>query len=331
MKFPRLHKSTIAVALITAAVAVLVEVPGRVVSGTLSFKSETNDIEHGWPWVYLRREVRLAGSDFDVPSARLQRLRFQGFMPPEFETLDLPMGGVPWLRAANWRFWQCVDDGRSLHREFIGGRLLADIAIVLAAVFATICAWEFRRRRRPRIFNFGIIEMLVVVAVVSGALGWLAYMKNEHARELQLAEELKSGKFQPFENACIAPLWFRSLFSDRLIPGYFWRVNELYIAGDSDFNVEACASYIAQFKYVNRAYIDRDAFGLFPMLARFKRIDTLTLSRRRTLELQLPIDEIAQLTHLRVIIVAHDPLSREHCESLAAALPNCKIKDESDW
>jgi hypothetical protein len=336
MHRPHLHKSTLVIATTAITIAILLEMPGRVVSGSLAFSTEVNEIEHGWPWVYLHRNVRLEGPDFDVPLHRRERMKIQSFLPPEFETwADLPMGGVPWLRPANWRVWQSIDDKAVPHWEFNRGNLVADVVVTLFVVAAIIAAFEFRCRRRAPLLNFGIVEMLVAVALVSGALGWVVHMKNEHRRELQLADDRRdsSGPCVPFDMDCVAPLWFRSLFGDRLIPSYFWRVSEVYIAGSPKFDLEACTRQLAQFKCATRVTIDGDAPGLCAALQYFKRIDTVFWEPRGGRPNQLPTEEIALLTHVRkLIIVDKKSFPAEQLKRLEAALPNCSIIEEwEDW
>jgi hypothetical protein len=335
MSLPRLHKSTIIIGLFAAVVAVLLEVPGRVVSGSAFIDTEVNEIEHGWPWVYLRRDVRLEGPDFDVPANRQMRWKVPSFSPPEFETwADLPMGGVPWLRPANWRFWQSIDDGGTRRRDFNVVRLLTDIAVALCLVIAIAAAWEFRRRRRPHILSFGIADMLLAVTAASTTLGWLVYMKNEHRREQQLANDLQQSSFvlMPGEEVCVAPRWYRSLCGDGLVPNFFWRPTEISIAAVPLLDIEAHARSVMQFKYDTQVAIYGRVADAYAALQGMRRLDTMYVGQIDDPQ-RLPFVEIAKLTQLRKLFIAgKDGVPPEHLIRLEAALPNCKIIDErEDW
>jgi hypothetical protein len=341
MSRPRLHKSSIVVALIAAFVAVLLEVPGRVIHGT-SWNDRTTGktdvftiFEHGWPWVYLRRATYWHYADDDVPPER----QMNGVADTRS---DLPMWSVPWLSAENWSIWQSYYHDDIAYWTLNWSRILWNVTTVLFAVVLLVVAWECRRRRRPHVFSFGLIELFVAFTVAGGVFGWGVYMKREQQRERDLIANIRS-VWSLHSEECIAPLWMRSLLGDRLVPSFLWRTTSAEVQRDDyvDHGLPHLKE-IAQLSYMTRILVYGNAkeYPPFPfaLLNSLIRLEELDLSGSYVADdesgdirfsdiTEQDVEQLIQLDGIRKIFLDTGDISPKLLARLKAGLPNCKIVD----
>jgi hypothetical protein len=310
MPRPRLHKSSFVVLALGAMTAILVEVPGRVVR-EMPWAQQTTEFQHGWPWVYLRRE-----SDFLKPNVAFLK--------------NLPRWSIPWLSAKNWEFWHAT---HKEHPSVNLWNLVADFFAALLIVAALGAAWEWRRRRRPSMWSFRTADLLAAVAIVSGVMAWLNHYRREFEREELVIEESFIGS--SWDEICVAPDWMQSLMGPRLIPEYFWRDTRVRIRVE-DFDLDKQFDEIATLQYIRSVDVvgrENDHFP-FSKLRAIKHLTFLDImgygtdGGHDTKIDETDLRELAQLQSLQKLAFGYEDgnpptmLSR-----LKSELPNCKITD----
>ncbi|HEY3393366.1 MAG TPA: hypothetical protein VGK58_11710 [Lacipirellulaceae bacterium] len=345
MPRPRLHKSSIVIALIAAFIAILIEVPGRVDYGTTRIRPTGLEVrttfDHGWPWVFLRRTTLGYYADDEVPQERRLKLHPNAFIPLGFdERTDLPMWSVPWLSAENWLFWEADMSGAPPRWEFDPIALSCNLAIALLLFAGVVAAWEFWRRRRegPLSFRFGLRAVLLCIAAAAAVLGWLTFLEREHGRETALIKRVseRSGPMEAtwYDNdyVCVAPLWLRSLVGVRFFPEYFCRASTVELKPERGEKTDLMCAEIAQLDYVTKVSIDGDPRQRFRFsaLRNLERIKTIEIWRPTILD-EPALNELAQLKQLRKIVIERiDEIAPAVIARLEAELPNCKIIGYSD-
>jgi hypothetical protein len=343
MPRPRLHTSSIVVGLIVALLLVLIEIPGRVVTG-VGGRFASKVFEHGWPWVCLRRESgeRPTAEFYASPEGRQLTLSYSPVFYPLNVRSDLPHWGIPWLNAENWRFREsdttAIPPRWALNRE----NLFWNVAIALLLLAGVIGAWELWRRRQasPLSFRFGLRGLLVCVAAAGGLLGWLTHLERDYGRETALIDRVdeRSGPMEATwydnDHVCVAPLWLRSLVGVRVFPEYFWRASAVELKPERGDKTDLMCAEIAQLDYVTKVSIDghpRHHFR-FSALRNFEQLETLEIWTHPIIEEQ-DINELAQLKQLEKIVIERiNEIAPDLLAQLGAALPDCKIIDYlDDW
>lgn len=334
MARPRLHMSSIVVGTVIALLVVLIEMPGRVVSGDIGGEPSMV-FEHGWPWAYLRREI--VERPVLVPSTTAEGPSFapcflSPFSPLDIRT-DLPRWGVPWLSAANWQFWEVDELGEPLHWRFHGGIATADFLAAAAVATIAMAAWELRRRRHPRLLCFGLSSLFVLITLASVTCGWLAYQQRESQRESQLLMDLEPYLYDGFtwdENQyqCVAPLWIQSLIGPRWLPQFSWRVSTVMVFAlpiqEHDF------LRLRELRYLNRfEFTHWEPTFRMSAVASLPHVSTLDIANCADLD-DRNYDDLAQLTQLRTLVVDKNNIPPETLSRIEDALPNCEIVDYSD-
>jgi hypothetical protein len=328
MTFPRLHKSTIVVAIIAVLLLVITGVPGRVVMWQ---PYDYSTFEHGCPFVYLRRQARLEAITFGDPIIFVFR--------KEALTTFLPMYGIPWLSTDNWKLWEAdPNDGEPL-RQFNPWCLLADVAIAMIVLSAVVAVWEFRRRRRGSLFSFSLVDMFVAVAVVCTVLGWVAHEKYACARETPSAETIWGSDdcaFSPWDETCVAPSWMRSLCGESLMPAFTWRIYRGNVNARFVHNTEELRAATSAMPYVKHVKLTGLASGdhhfRLSMLRAIPQLEDLEFEDLPSFDNQ-DINDLAQLTRLRKIIFEEkEKIDPNALSRLQTALPGCKVVDyRDDW
>ncbi len=265
MPRPRLHKSSIVVGLVIALLLVLIEIPGRVVSG-IGGTDVSKVFEHGWPWVYLRRETaeRYVPESVTTPEGLSLVPSFSPVIYPLDIRTDLPHWGIPWLNAENWRFWEADTAAVPRRWVFNPANLFWNVAIALLLLAGVVGAWELWRRRQasPLSFRFGLRGLLVAIAAASAVMGWLTYVEREDTRETALIDKVsqRSGPMEAtwfdVDHVCVAPLWHRSLVGVRVFPEFFWRASAVNIQPERGDKTELMCAEIAQLDHVTKIGIE---------------------------------------------------------------------------
>jgi hypothetical protein len=159
----QLHRSTWIVLLLAAVFFGLIVVPGQYVlyaaaGDVLGIRGLT--MEHGWPWVYLRRDVE----------------------PPSNILVDrLPHHGVPWLQSWAWSL-----EGDVL--RWSPWLLMFDL-LIIAVILALIAIGMERRHRQRRLWQVSLAEVLTLMLVAGISLGWWMTHQRAARQELQAAEK----------------------------------------------------------------------------------------------------------------------------------------------
>jgi hypothetical protein len=326
MPLPRLHKSSVVVGLIVLLLLVLISIPGRIVGG-MGGSNPSKVFEHGWPWVYLRRETK----EYDV-----------GFSYPPDPRYRLPHWGIPWLSAENCRFWEADNAAASQRWNLNTAVLLCDLAMALMVLVGAVVGWEFSRRRRAErfAFRFGLRGLLISIAAAAGFFGWLTYLQREHGRETALIDrgDRSSGPMEtiwyPIDHVCVAPLWLRSLVGVRVWPEFSWRASAVSIHLERGDKMHLMVADISQLDYLRKVSIEGYPRRRFPfsVLRNLEQIKTLEIWRPTILD-EPALNELGQLKQLRKIVIQDkDEIASDVLARLEAALPNCKIIDHlEDW
>jgi hypothetical protein len=334
MPRPRLHKSSIIVGTVVALLVVLIEIPGRVVSGDIGGEPSMV-FEHGWPWVYLRREI--VERPVLVPSTTPEGLSFAPCFLPSVSPLnvrsDLPHWGVPWMSAANWRFWEVDKRSDPAHCKLHDGIATADFLVAAAVVTLAAVAWEFRRRSRPRLLSFGLGDLFVLITLASVTCGWLTYQQRESQRESQLLKGLKPYLYDGFtwdedQYQCVAPLWIQSLIGPRWLPQFSWRVSAVIVYALPIQEQEFLQ--LRELRYLNRfEFTHWEPSFRMSAVASLPDVTTLDISNCADLD-DRNYDDLVQLTQLRTLVVDKNNIPPETLSRIEDALPNCEIVDYSD-
>jgi hypothetical protein len=327
MHVPQLHKSTIIVGLITAALAVLICIPGRTVKWQ-PYSYAT--YEHGWPYVFLRRQSRLEPLPYGDPMIIV--FHKDGVM-------SLPNYGIPWLGANNWKVWSVDPRGLLAPRKFHPWHLIADTAAAAAVIAVVTGTWEFRRRRRASPLAFSLGDMLAAVTSVCAILGWIALERRTAERELPVTQRYWGGDdyiFNPWGEACVAPLWTKSLLGERLMPAFTWRINQGNINANLVHNFEELQAEMSVVPHVTHICLQSVPGGnrhfRFSMLRAVPRLETLELREFRSLDDQ-DIRDLCELPGLKKIVFEKkDDVDPATLDKLQTTLPGCAIVDYyDDW
>jgi hypothetical protein len=341
MPRPRLHKSSIIVGLIVALLLVLVNIPGRVVGG-MGGEFASKVFEHGWPRVYLRREAgkRPTAEFYTSPEGQQLALSYSPVIYPLNVRSDLPRWGIPWLSVENWRFWEADTMAVPPRRVFSRVNQLWNIAVSLLLLSGVVAVWQFWRRRRATLlsFRFGLRGLLLAIAAVGAALGWLTYVQREHWRETALIEQVfestgpMEGTWFNTDQVCVAPRWLSLLIGVQPFPEYFWRASAVQIQPEYGYNAEFFCSQISRLKYVRKVAVDGHSRIRFPFsaLRSLEQLETLEIWTYPVINRQ-DVNELAQLKQLQKIVVEDlDEIDPEALARLKSALTNCTIIDSSD-
>ncbi|HUT93333.1 MAG TPA: hypothetical protein VMY37_27970 [Thermoguttaceae bacterium] len=292
----RLHLSTLVVVLLLLVPLILIMVPGRRagVMGPWSLMSTVRleRQEHGWPWVHVDRvfawspnpQGRTVVQDtagiadyLDGEEARsLRRLAW-----PRLATAskyDYNLDEEPaWSSAYNWP---------------LGGRTVAVHKLALALNLATallICAavavtYEWWRRRRHRLCQFHLRELLLLVLIVSAGLAWWRALAAETARESELIRRLQQSGCV-VDRRCLAPVWLRTLAGTR----------HLQLLHRADCVHIDCVHRFAG----TEATIARDWTDLRKLIQRFRHLKQVSLHGADDAE----VAQVAQITSVRSLVL----------------------------
>jgi hypothetical protein len=191
MTFPKLHASTIAFLTLVAAIILLANIPGQIVSETEIDNappgkigpefSITTKCHHGWPFAFLVRE--------QVPTA--------GAAPP-------------WRGLSPWDFSKGIVE---LRWWWLAG----DVLVGLTVLFIAGVGCE-RWRRRRGCFQLCLIDMFVLVTLVACGLAYWATLAAEHTRQANAVAQLER-QHAPggldIEWSSGGPSWLREVLGDR--------------------------------------------------------------------------------------------------------------------
>lgn len=292
----RLHLSTLVVVLFLLVPLILIMVPGRRagVMGPWSLMSTVRleRQEHGWPWVHVDRVFAWSPN----PQGRTVLRDAPGigdYLDGE-EARSLRRGGWP-RRATASKYDYKLDDAPAWtagynwpHR----GRTVAVYKLALALNVATallICAavaatHEWWRRRRHRLCQFHLRELLLLVLIVSAGLAWWRALAAETARESELIRRLQQSGCV-VDRRCLAPVWLRTLAGTRHLR-LLHRADRVHID---------CAHAFAG----TDGTVARDLADLCELMQRFRHLPQVSL---RTAD-DAAVAQVAEIASVRSLVL----------------------------
>jgi septum formation protein len=197
----RPHRSTFLALALVAALLVLLVAPGRLASLGWNGTVFTADLEHGWPWLFLRHTTAV-GKGLDLGPA------------------------PPWRVSECWQFTS-VGPGKS---HFLAWRFVLDVLVALAIAVSAAIAFEWWRRRRLKAWQFSLRELFLLTLAVAAVGAWYRTNRQETDRQTQIGSliesELTRNKDSHFQPEYCGPKWLlRLIDSDNL--GFLRRPTEL--------------------------------------------------------------------------------------------------------
>jgi len=199
----RLHRSTYVVAVLLLIVLVLIIVPG-------GWSFTDGGVEHGWPWRYLKvwGTTAILAQNWD-------------YNPDEI------WDGPPWLHKQGWLF-------KGLQSEFRLGALVGDVAVGLLILAIGVVIFEWWRRRRSRVWQFSLRELMIGILLLAAALGWWRQNHVRAQREVQALREPPSNptiaeallhqtgnSHWDYITVCRSPIWLHKLLGARLVADFY--------------------------------------------------------------------------------------------------------------
>ena len=180
----RLHRSTWVALSLAAVLLLLIIAPGEVLEYRPDERvgiGEGLTMEHGWPWIWLRRTV-------DWKPLRSG--------PPP----GLPHHGIPWLQKPAWSFEGDVVPGPApyVERYDVGwwpAALVLDLLASVAILTLLAASLEWRHRRR-QLWQFSLAEVLVLMLPASVGLGWWMANRRTHMAEVEAVPLLAKSGYQ---------------------------------------------------------------------------------------------------------------------------------------
>ncbi|MBN1909512.1 MAG: hypothetical protein JW818_07235 [Pirellulales bacterium] len=219
----RLHLSTWLVLLVVALGLVLISIPAYEIRGArLPEGDPDGDLvircRHGWPWDFM-----VQYRDYAWPKAPPE----PGPFLPSYWT------DAPWATASNWAV-----TGKT---RFELLHLVGDLAVALAILCVAGAGFEWWRRRRRRVWQFSLREMLVATLLLAGVLGWWKCRDNQFRREMVLAKqlglELKEYPLSDIGVEYRGPTWLGRLVGKRHLESFNNVIGVNLGFGSTDINI----------------------------------------------------------------------------------------------
>ncbi len=253
----RMHLSTWIALLPVSAVLTILIVPGEIQYSSYGSYGLMVFLQHGWPWPYIEERIHT--------------------LPPPAEPADLPQVPSSWMIPWAWSYGGMVEP--VLLRNLIWDVAVAMLLVVLAAI-----ALECRRRRR-RLSQWTLRELLFGVLLVACFFAWWQVNNHRRADEERVLQDLRTeaaksgGSIGPTFGKYVGPVWLRRLFG--------------YGAADA-FQAQNAIAYQKPAGVVTAA----DLEPLVPHLARLKYFDTFGISTDATIDLSA-CETIARIPRIK--------------------------------
>ncbi len=127
---------------------------------------DTAHLEHGWPWPFLRRDIRESR---------------HGYFYPFAQTIVY----IPWMAPDAWV------PGRRESRDWNAAALIADVVVCGGIVAGLGMLLERWRRRGGRVWQWSLRRMLVGLFLVASVLGWIVAVKHRQREDGAIYAQFK--------------------------------------------------------------------------------------------------------------------------------------------
>lgn len=321
----KLHRSTLVLACLLTLLATILVVPGITVGGGSGgcrayFETHPEELiaregfvstslhEHGWPWVFLRRQSLTGGGG---------KLLFD----------------VPWLSWSAWTNWSA-----ECNLELSVKRLIGDLLIGLSIILMASLVWEWRLRRRNGLFRLRIADILAVATFSSLGLGWHAYQTNVADKEKQHIEFVEDDFWDVIytDHHSVIDDAMGKLFGSRQpfrIPYRATRIRFESSLYDPELSLplEKALPHLKALKalrHLEISYNPEKPNFLLPVFAEIPQLRSLQLWGNY-IEQPLDLNVAKQLVQYQqikqLILYERDDITSESLELLAKGLPQCEV------
>jgi hypothetical protein len=137
------------------------------------------------------------------------------------------------------------------HSSLNSRNLLLNVLTVALIFGVTFMVLQLHLKRHGRLFRFGILELLVVFAVVGSTFGYFAYLARRNAHDHRISEQL-----QGMGHSCIytyrGPLVLARVFGDRIWSKSFGGIVGINLAEDlNDDRIKAMCEVAEELSCIN--------------------------------------------------------------------------------
>jgi hypothetical protein len=283
----RLHVSTWTVMLLMSALMTLIEVPGEVVSDGGNYMGEMK-FTHGWPSVYFERQ-------WAIPPTS-----------PYFLSGDDDSVKAPWRCSCAWTFYEY-----SRPPKFSLPNFLLDLSLTMVIVLAAGGLFEWRRRKRTRLIQFTLRELLLAMLLTAGAFSWWRTEHNRRINEQSVFNQYGLDRYLS-DNKYVGPVLLKKLLG-------LENLDDLYRYG-------TCMMFEPKPKDVEKC---------LPLLKNFRCLESLTVHRAINIGDE-QIAEISELKSLEELYLCDAKITNASCETISRfgnlrklTIANAKLADES--
>lgn len=328
----KLHRSTLVLACLLTLLATILVVPGITVGGGSGgcrayFETHPEELiaregfvstslhEHGWPWVFLRRQTLADG-------------------------WTEPLLNLPWMYWSEWKVWDA-----KCSIELSVTNLLLDLLLTCAMISLASAAWALRRRRRKRLLQLRICDILAITAVISLGLGWFVFQRKASTAEKVHIDALSSGLSGLFMTEMDSSIFnvTNRLFGPQynfLIPPY--RVTHILIEGSRPNNsdsmsFEEAIPHLRAIRSFHHLQLERPADFRLDLLTQIPQLRTLQLDCYSGNPVDLfTAQHLVELQQLaKIVLYEKSELTEDALQLITAEMPNCEIvfaeDNPSEW
>jgi hypothetical protein len=321
----RLHLSTWLVMLSVTMIVALVEVPGEY------FANDTDRVglpvfNHGWPRIYLKRHWA-----YPTP--------VQYFLTNVAEDDQK----APWLVPYQWTFYENFGESRlSLPN------LILDLMVALLIVAIAGALFEWRRRKRSRLIQFTLRELLLLTLLTAGVFSWWRTEHNRRSIEQELVNQHGLDRFVK-NNQYMGPAVLRKLLGLGCLDDWYRYDTFLMFEPKSD-DVKRCFPLVKNFHSLQSVTVHRainvgdeqiadisDLANLeelylcdakltdegAEMISCLRNLKKLTVANSQITDASIPA--LCRLAELKSLDVSGTQITYDGCQQLKSQLPRCIV------
>jgi hypothetical protein len=319
----RLHLSTWIVLFLMTLILTILIVPGEIDERIVAIGDNLNGSGgmafgdyylHGWPWEYLDRYPKNSGSS-----------------TTEEETIC-----APWLIPRCWSFFgeEKTFSPMILVLDFI----VACVILVLVTLFL-----EWRSRRRLRIWQFTLLELIVFTIIVAGICSWWRTNHLNRQKEQEIISALEK-----IEGESISSEEYRGPAFLRKLIGLNY-LTDFYVTKEFDYDdifneytqkvqkndfFEKIFTPMVKLQYLESIdiksneltdeYFKKDINkDTIPAIWRLKRLKHLVLWSSNITDKSVEL--LKKMTQLEELHIQDTEITQAGIEKLQTALPKCEI------